>query len=90
MKVGEVSVGNKVKDRITGFTGIVTCVSIYLNGCERVQLLSEKLKDGNRQECEHIDSAAVGNIYLRLKQRQRRMYQKGELQVKARNVKPEF
>lgn len=38
--------GDRVKDPITGFSGIVTCRLEYLNGCARVQVTSEKLIDG--------------------------------------------
>ena len=55
MKPGECKCGYKVKDRITGYTGIVTCVSVYLNDCERVQIQGEYLLEGKRAPTEHMD-----------------------------------
>jgi hypothetical protein len=40
--------GDKVKDRISGFKGIVTAEYKYLNGCNRVQVDPDYLgKDGS-------------------------------------------
>lgn len=40
--------GDRVKNRINGFVGIVTCRTEWLNGCRRYALAKEKLdKDGN-------------------------------------------
>jgi hypothetical protein len=36
----------KVKDAVTGFTGIVTSYTEYLNKCVRVGVTSQELKDG--------------------------------------------
>lgn len=42
-----IKLGDKAKDRISGFTGIVTGEFKYLNGCVRLQLEPDKLdKDG--------------------------------------------
>ena len=42
-----IAVGDRVKDMVTGFTGIVVCRSEWLNGCIRLQVQAEKLdKDG--------------------------------------------
>lgn len=38
--------GDKVKDRITGMTGIVTTRSEHLFGCERYWVEPQELKDG--------------------------------------------
>lgn len=42
----EVKLGNKVKDRVTGFTGIVTGISRYLHGCDRALVESSEIVDG--------------------------------------------
>ena len=31
----KINLGDKVKDKVTGFTGIVVCKHSYLNGCDR-------------------------------------------------------
>ena len=46
---------DKVKDTITGFTGIVTGRTEWLNGCIRYGIQPTKLKDGLPVECQHID-----------------------------------
>ena len=38
--------GQLVKDKITGFKGIVICQSKYLTGCNRYSLQSQKLDKG--------------------------------------------
>lgn len=38
--------GDRVRDSITGYTGIVLARSEYLNGCVRFLVVSEKLEDG--------------------------------------------
>ena len=47
----KITLGDKAKDTISGFTGIVTGEFKYLNGCVRLALEPDKLdKDGKRQE----------------------------------------
>jgi len=43
MRVG---LGDKVKDSITGFTGIVIAEHKYLNGCVRVSIQPEDVREG--------------------------------------------
>jgi hypothetical protein len=50
-----VKLGEKVRDRITGFNGTVMARTEYLNGCISYAILPEKLKDGNPQEWVWID-----------------------------------
>lgn len=38
--------GDKVKDRVTGFTGIVIGITTWLNGCIRAGIQSEAFRDG--------------------------------------------
>lgn len=46
-----IQLGDKAKDKISGFTGIVTGYYRYLNGCVRLNLEPDKLsKDGNVQD----------------------------------------
>lgn len=44
--MSEIVLGCKAKDKITGFTGIVASITEYLNGCRRIVLQPQKLKDG--------------------------------------------
>lgn len=42
----EIVLGSKVRDRITGLEGIVLCRTVWLNGCIRVGVQAQELKDG--------------------------------------------
>lgn len=44
--VQTVELGDLAKDRITGFTGVVECVSHWLNCCRRITIRPTTLKDG--------------------------------------------
>lgn len=47
---------DKVKDQITGFTGIITARTEWLNGCHRYNVQSPDLdKDGRVPSTEHFD-----------------------------------
>lgn len=41
-----INLGDKVKDRISGFSGIATARYEYLNGCIRFQVEPDKLNKG--------------------------------------------
>ena len=45
-----VRLGDRVKDKISGFSGIATGRYEYLYGCVRINVQSEKLKDGKVQD----------------------------------------
>jgi hypothetical protein len=51
--------GDRVKDRVTGFTGIVIARSEYLHGCRRVGVQSEKLEDGKPKDPQWFDEPQV-------------------------------
>jgi hypothetical protein len=53
-----VELGDRVKDRVTGFTGIVVVRCVWLNGCVRLGIQAEKHEDdGTNPEPVHIDEA---------------------------------
>lgn len=54
-----IQLGDRVKDSITGFTGIVTVVSYWLNGCIRVGVQPEEMKDGKPGEAQHFDAVQL-------------------------------
>jgi len=57
-----VKLGQKVKDRITGFEGIVIAKCFYLNGCTSCQIRPDKLKeDGSIHETQWIDEQQLDN-----------------------------
>jgi len=53
----QIDLGAKVKDTITGFSGIVVCLSRWLNGCVRVTVQPQQLKkDGEPKESHTFDT----------------------------------
>ena len=51
--------GSRVKDKITGFTGIMVATTTHLNGCNRVGVQPIKLKDGIPQDPVWLDEMDV-------------------------------
>ena len=51
----EIVLGTKVKDSITGFTGIATSRTVFLNGCVQYCVEPPVGKDGKTCECQWID-----------------------------------
>jgi hypothetical protein len=47
--------GDKVRDTITGLTGIVIGEHKYLNGCVRLSVQPNEVKDGKPVECSAFD-----------------------------------
>jgi hypothetical protein len=57
MKSKVVERGDRVRDEVTGFEGIVICRSVWLNGCVRFVVQAEHVgKDGVPIPCETIDA----------------------------------
>jgi hypothetical protein len=50
-----IKLGQKVKDKFTGFTGIVMGRTEYLYGCISIGILPSKLKDGKPADWVWID-----------------------------------
>lgn len=46
-----VRLGDRAKDPVTGFEGIVTCHIRYLQGCDCVWLTAQHGDDGKKREC---------------------------------------
>jgi hypothetical protein len=47
--------GTTVKDTITGYEGVVTGITFWLNGCTRVGVTSRELKDGIPKDAQWFD-----------------------------------
>ena len=45
-QIGNVKLGDLVRDVVSGYTGIVVCCSLWLNGCWRIIVQSQEIKDG--------------------------------------------
>jgi hypothetical protein len=55
-----VNLGDRVKDRVSGFTGIVVAKTQYLNGCTRVTLQPAAIDDGAKlPACETFDEPTL-------------------------------
>ncbi len=50
-----IQVGDKVKDKITGFTGIATSMAVYLNGCVQFCVAPPIDSNGKSADREYID-----------------------------------
>lgn len=50
-----IKLGDRVKDTITGFTGVVICISQWLHGCRRITLQPEQLINGKMIESQTFD-----------------------------------
>ena len=51
--------GDRVRDTLTGFTGIVVCRSDWFNGCLRYAVQGDKLNEGVPTENQHFDEAQL-------------------------------
>jgi hypothetical protein len=50
-----ITLGDKVRDTITGFEGIAVCRLIYLQGCDRIAVQPPVDKEGRCPEAGHFD-----------------------------------
>jgi hypothetical protein len=54
--------GYKVKDRVTGFTGVATCVSFDLYGCVQVIVTPEPDKEGKMVDSHWFDEKRLRKV----------------------------
>ena len=57
-----IQLGDRARDSITGYEGIVIARSEWLNGCVRFELQSEKLKDGVPHEPYWVDQQQIALV----------------------------
>ena len=43
MDMKKIELGDKAKDQVTGFKGIVVAITAWLNGCKRIMIQPQKL-----------------------------------------------
>lgn len=53
--MNEAKLGDRVRDQITGFTGIVVAETKWLTGCARLSVQPETLHEGKVREAETFD-----------------------------------
>lgn len=51
--------GDSARDRITGYVGIIIARTEWLNGCLRVTIQAEEMKDGKPVESQTFDAEQV-------------------------------
>ena len=54
-----INLGNKVKDKITGFQGIATSKHIYLTGCSQFGIQPPMDKDGKVPDKKYFDEGRL-------------------------------
>lgn len=55
----DIKLGDEVRDTISGFQGIVVCISNWLNGCQRITVQPQALHEGKSIGSETIDAEQV-------------------------------
>ena len=55
-RVNRVDVGDRVKDKVSGFEGIVISRTEFMAGCERIEVQAEKLHEGEPVEAQLFDA----------------------------------
>ena len=62
-----IKLGDKVKDTVTGFAGIVVSKIEYLNGCMRLGIQAKMNKDGKIEEAQYFDIEQIKIVGKNLK-----------------------
>ena len=71
----EIKLGQRVKDKISGFEGIAVCRTEWLYGCVRYGLQSDKLKeDGTLTEIQSFDEPQLELMKEQVKNKKKKKY----------------
>lgn len=71
-----IGLGDKVKDSITGFSGIVIGKTVWLHGCTRITVQPDKLdKDGKIREAQTFDEPQL--VVVKAKKAKEGSHKKG-------------
>lgn len=63
MSNGDIELGDKVKDTISGFVGIAVAITEWLHGCKRITVQPDKLDpNGKPIESQTFDAPQLGLI----------------------------
>jgi len=57
--MNEIKIGNAVRDKITGFSGIVIGITEWLTGCDTIGVQPQELKDGTPVGMQWFDSNRI-------------------------------
>lgn len=63
---GEIKLGDRVKDTVSGLEGIATARTTWLNGCDRIIIQPPIDKDGKHQEALSFDEPQVETLELKV------------------------
>ena len=55
-KTGDIPLGSMARDTVTGFEGMVVCISMWLNGCDRLVVQPRTLHEGKLLPTEVFDA----------------------------------
>lgn len=58
----EITLGQKVKDTITGMEGIAVCRTEWMNGCVRIGVQVQQLKDGVPVDVQYVDEPQLAVV----------------------------
>ena len=62
-----IQLGDRVRDPITKFEGIATCITVWLHGCIRMGVQPEELgKDGKAPEARYFDQSQLTVVKKRV------------------------
>jgi hypothetical protein len=61
-----IDLGDRVKDSVTGFQGIVVIISYYLQGCRRMVVQQETLHEGKPVEPQYFDEPQLVRVKARV------------------------
>ncbi|HUY27276.1 MAG TPA: hypothetical protein VMV27_07620 [Candidatus Binataceae bacterium] len=54
-----IQLGDRVKDPVTGLSGIATCITTWLHGCIRIGVQPETVKDGKVPDAIYFDQSQL-------------------------------
>lgn len=57
--MGELKLGDEVRDTITGFRGVLVSITEWLHGCKRGMVQCRELCEGKPVECQAFDLAQL-------------------------------
>ena len=60
--MSQINLGDKVRDRVTGFEGIAVFHARHLYGCDTIGIKTEKLHDGKPINAQSFDILSVEKI----------------------------
>ena len=60
----DLKLGDKARDTISGFTGIIVAITDWLNGCRRITIAPQELKDGKRIDSDTFDCEQIERVEI--------------------------